>query len=485
MARPVTMQYRLHRTPPGAHSNRSGQSSEKQNRNPDRVTHAPGTRPDPDRNPLPEIRISHMHRHRMKQTIHPTGITMAGSVMRNLLRRHLLPAALFLMACSAHAAEDFDSWVEDFRSRAVARGVSPEIFDRAFEGVRYNPKVIEADLYQPEFTRPIWEYLDRAVSKERIKNGRAALAAHRGNLARITEIYGVPPEILIAIWGIESAYGASFGTFNAIEALSTLGYNGRRPEFGEQELLAALTILRQEGLDPRTMISSWAGAMGHTQFIPTSYLYYAVDFNGDQKRDLWAEDPSDALASAANYLARNGWHPTDPWGIEVHLPEGFNYRLAVPGIRRPPATWREQGVTLTDGSPLPDWSDRAKGSILAPAGEGGPIFLVLGNFRALLAYNNATSYALAVSHLADRIRDKGEIHSPWPRGDRPLRGEEIRDLQRMLSEIGFDSNGVDGILGPNTRDAVRDFQESEGRIPDGYVSAELIESVRRAFRARQ
>ena len=234
------------------------------------------------------------------------------------------------------------------------------------------------------------------------------------------------------------------------------------------------------------MISSWAGAMGHTQFIPTSYLYYAVDFNGDQKRDLWAEDPSDALASAANYLARNGWHPTDPWGIEVHLPEGFNYRLAVPGIRRPPAAWREQGVTLTDGSPLPDWSDRAKGFDSRAGGRGRPDLPGAGQFPRpprLQQCHQLRARCQPPRRPHPRTREKST--APGRAATARCGGRRSANLQRMLSEIGFDSNGVDGILGPNTRDAVRDFQESEGRIPDGYVSAELIESVRRAFRARQ
>ncbi|MBY8976604.1 lytic murein transglycosylase [Rhodobacteraceae bacterium NNCM2] len=367
----------------------------------------------------------------------------------------------------------FVEWRANFRQKALAQGVTPATFDTAFAGVEVNERVLELDQYQPEFTRPIWEYLDSAVSDTRIRNGREAAAANATRLAQIESRYGVDRNVVVAIWGLESAYGANMGSMSVVESMATLAYEGRRRQFAEDQLIAALKIIQNGDVAPSRMVGSWAGAMGHTQFIPTSYADYAVDFTGDGRRDVWAVDPSDALASTANYLGKFGWTKGQPAVVEVTLPAGFNYALADPGIRKPVSEWRAMGVA-TGTAP------EVEASILLPAGANGPAFLELPNFRVIKRYNNATSYALAVSHLADRIGGAGPFVASWPRSDRALSRSEKEELQRRLTALGFDTQGADGIIGPNSRAAVRAFQQANGITPDGYVSGRLLDLVRAA-----
>jgi membrane-bound lytic murein transglycosylase B len=376
----------------------------------------------------------------------------------------------------AHVAtpEEFAAWRESFRARARAAGIADATFDAAFAGVGVNARVLELDARQPEFTRPIWEYLDSAVSETRIENGRALRAQKASDLARIEAAHGVDAEVLLAIWGIESAYGVNFGSIPVIESLATLAFEGRRQSFGEEQLLSALRILRAGDVKPPQMIGSWAGAMGHTQFIPTSFEAYAVDFTGDGRRDLWAPDALDALASTANYLSRFGWTKGAPWGVEAALPAGFDFALA-DERRRPVAFWRARGVTRADGGPI---ADHGEAALIMPAGAHGPAFMAYPNFFAIKRYNNATSYALAVGHLADRIAGGGPFRAAWPRGDRPLSRTEKEEMQRLLSRLGFDTRGADGIVGPDTRQAIRGFQASRGMPADGYDSAELLSMLR-------
>lgn len=411
------------------------------------------------------------------------------------LRRHLCGVAAALALCmaapSANAvsvplpnpqrlAAEFSAWVDSFKLRAREQGFSADLLDRAFDGVEYNSRVVELDRFQPEFVRPVWQYLDRSVSTQRIIGGQSLEGELATELREIESDYGVPAKYLLAIWGIESAYGEQFGEFNVIEALSTLSFDGRRPAFSEGELLAALRIIAEESVDPQQLRGSWAGAMGHTQFIPSSYLKYAVDFDRDGSRDLWASNPGDALASAANYLVGHGWQPDATWGYEVQLPSDFDYNLAELTVRQPLASWQQLGVQRMDGQPFPPTPPDAEGSVIAPAGAAGPAFLVLDNFRVLLRYNYSTSYALAVAHLGDRIAQAPPFVGSWPRNDEPVRVDEIREMQSLLTELGYDTGGVDGITGPATRAAVRAFQESIGLRPDGYVSAQLVADIRRA-----
>ncbi|MGF1658391.1 MAG: lytic murein transglycosylase [Rubrimonas sp.] len=409
-------------------------------------------------------------------------VLLAGCAQSEPAARAPAPQARPATPVAADPAEpaprpaSFVAWRDGFRAKARAAGVSDATFDAAFAGVGLNARVLELDGRQPEFVRPIWDYIDSAVSETRVATGRRLRVEKADDLARIEAAYGVPAEIVLAIWGAESAFGSFYGDINVIEALATLAYEGRRRSFGEEQLIAALTILQAGDIAPERMVGSWAGAMGHTQFIPTSYLAYAVDFTGDGRRDLWAEDALDALASTANYLARAGWRTGAPWGAEARLPQGFDHGLA-DGRARDAAFWAERGVRTVGGAaPV----DHGPAKLLLPAGARGPAFLTYANFDAIKRYNNATAYALAVAHLADRIGGGGPFAAEWPRGDRPLSRSEKEEMQRRLTGLGFDTRGADGIVGPDTRAAIRGFQSSRGLPPDGYDSAELLAELRRA-----
>jgi membrane-bound lytic murein transglycosylase B len=287
--------------------------------------------------------------------------------------------------------------------------------------------------------------------------------------------YRVEAEVVAAIWGLESAYGARRGSTDIIAAMATLAHDGRRRDFFEAQLIAALQILQSGDVAPREMVGSWAGAMGHTQFMPTSYLEHAQDFDGDGRRDIWSDDPTDALASTAAYLRNFGWTYGQPWGVEVRLPDGFDYALTGERTRRGAGFWRRQGVTLADGSRVPDHGDA---SILLPGGSEGVALMIFDNFRVIERYNPADAYVIGVGHLSDRIIGGPAFRAGWPRGDRALSGDERRELQRRLTAAGFSTGGVDGIIGPNTQDAVRGFQRSVGVVPDGYASLSLLQRLR-------
>ncbi|MFV0243824.1 MAG: lytic murein transglycosylase [Qingshengfaniella sp.] len=368
----------------------------------------------------------------------------------------------------------FSAWLGDFQTRARAAGISQATLTRTLPGLRYNTGVIGRDRNQGEFSRAIWDYLDSAVSETRIRNGRDALARHGAALDRIEAHYGVDKQIVAAIWGLESAYGTFRGNENTIEAMATLAYDGRRGAFFEEQLIAALRIIEAGDVVPAGMKGSWAGAMGHTQFMHTSYLAYAVDFDGDGRRDIWSDDPTDALASAAAYLAGFGWEKGAPWGVEVVLPEAFDYRLA-DGRRQSTEAWHALGIRSMSGAVLPD-NDRAE--ILLPAGARGPALMIFPNFRVIERYNSADAYVIAIGHLADRLRGAPDFRADWPRGDRALRLAEREELQRALTRAGFSTKGVDGRIGPNTIGAIRSYQQATGLIPDGYASLDLLNRLR-------
>ncbi|WP_354667593.1 MULTISPECIES: lytic murein transglycosylase [Pacificibacter] len=362
-------------------------------------------------------------------------------------------------------------WIDGFKARARREGISDTTLNRAFRGVKYDASVIAKDRHQSEFTKQIWDYLDSAASPVRVKNGVAAMRKHANTLNAIEAKYGVDKHVVAAIWGLESAYGATRGDVPVIQALATLAYDGRRGRFFEAQLIAALQILQSGDTSPRNMKGSWAGAMGHTQFIPTSFLAFAVDGTGDGKRDIWSNDPTDALASTAAYLARHGWTKGQPWGVEVRLPAGFDYSLAKRDTKRAPADWGKLGVRGTDGKVVPNYG---RGAILLPAGASGAAFMIFDNFAVIERYNKADAYVIGVGHLSDRLNGGAPIQASWPRGYQPLSFNEKKQMQRILKRKGFLDDKVDGLIGPNTVNAIRDFQRSIGITQDGYPSQVLL-----------
>jgi membrane-bound lytic murein transglycosylase B len=376
-------------------------------------------------------------------------------------------------AASAGDEAGLQNFVQSFRPRAIASGVSPATYDRAMRIARYNPEVIRLDRKQAEFSRPVWLYLDSAVSDVRVTTGRQKAAQLSGTLSQIERRYGVPREIVLAVWGMESNFGANRGKMQIIPSLATLAYDGRRGEMFQNQLIASLKILQAGDTDPEHMLGSWAGAMGHTQFMPTSYLDYAVDFTGDGRRDIWSDDPTDSLASTANYLRRNGWIPGQAWGAEVQLPSGFNMGLVGKGTRR--SDWAAQGVRRIGGGALPSGT----GSIIMPAGANGPAFLILDNFRSILRYNNSDNYALGVAFLGERIAGRAGIQGSWPRNDRPLSTAERQEIQQRLRAKGFYDGEIDGLFGSATMESVAAYQRSIGVTPDGYPTSILLGQLRR------
>ncbi len=367
----------------------------------------------------------------------------------------------------------FAAWVQDFRAHARGAGIDAATLQDAFAQVQYLPQVVERDRSQSEFTRSVWEYLDIAVSPSRIVRGQDRLFEVRAQADAAAARYGVPATVLVAIWGMESNYGSNFGSLSVIDALATLGFDGRREAWARAQLLAALRILQSGDIARDRMIGSWAGAMGQTQFLPSNFLAYAVDADGDGRRDIWGS-MADVLASTANFLARSGWRAGQPWGLEVRLPEGFDYARADTDLRQASAQWAAEGVRTMTGTPLPALPDAA---LLLPAGARGPAFLVGHNFRTILRYNNATSYALAVGLLAQQLAGEPGVQAAWPRDLQPLTREQVLTLQTTLNRRGFDAGTPDGLMGPATRAGVRRFQRSIGWPADGYPTPELIERL--------
>ncbi|MDP3262704.1 MAG: lytic murein transglycosylase [Tabrizicola sp.] len=369
----------------------------------------------------------------------------------------------------------WDAWVEGFKARAAGRGVSPATLSSAFRGAGFLPEVIEKDRNQTEFKRSLEDYLAIAASPERVSLGQQKLNQHGSTLAAIEGRYGVESHVVAAVWGLESFFGTRRGNVPVFSALSTLAYEGRRGAFFESQLLAALRILENGDTTAGNMTGSWAGAMGHTQFIPTSYLEYAVDFTGDGRRDIWSEDPSDALASTAAYLSRSGWTRGLPWGAEVSLPAGFNTGLLGRGKGKSAAQWSALGVTAASGGPVP-----AGGSIISggvPA-FGVPAFLLTQNFNVILRYNNAENYAIGVGHLSDRLLGRGGIRASFGPDATGMTMADRQELQRRLTAAGFDTEGLDGVIGAKTKAAISGYQASIGLPVTGEPSLELLRRLR-------
>jgi lytic murein transglycosylase len=390
------------------------------------------------------------------------------------------PAAAPAPAAPAPAAQDgapveqqFAQWVAEFRASARAAGIGEATLQGAFANVQYLPRVVELDRAQPEFTRSVWDYIDNAVTPQRVATGQQRLQQVHAEAEAAAARYGVPPAIVVAIWGMESNYGGNYGSTPVIDALATLGFDGRRGDWARRELLAALKILDSGDIARDRMIGSWAGAMGQTQFLPSNFLAYAVDADGDGRRDIWGSMP-DVVASTAHFLARSGWQAGQPWGVEVRLPAGFEPGRADMAVRQPSAQWAAEGVATIDGQPLPAFAD---GAVLLPAGARGPAFLIGPNFRTILRYNNSTNYALAVGLLAQQLADGTGVQAAWPRDLAPLSRSQTVELQTALNQRGFAAGAADGVMGPATRDALRRWQRSAGLPADGYPSLELLQRL--------
>jgi membrane-bound lytic murein transglycosylase B len=376
----------------------------------------------------------------------------------------------------ALAAQSFAAWVEGFWPVARAAGITRATYDRAFKGLTPDPKVIEAANFQPEYVKPIGEYIDRVVSDKRIAMGKQKLEENKALLDQLEKRYGVDRTILIAIWGVESNYGTQPGDMNVIRSLATLAYSGTKAAFARQQLIAALKILQHGDISVEQMNGSWAGAMGHTQFIPTTYQMFAVDYDGDGKRDIWADVP-DALASTASYLKHANWQAGATWGYEVNLPTDFNPKKVSDKTMKNLGDWQKLGLTRVGGEAFPRPGDKA--TLFAPAGSDGPAFLVLNNFRSILHYNVATSYALGVGHLADRLKGYGPFVHPWPTDENHLALDQRVELQKLLVAKGLLVGDTDGIIGPATLDAVKTFQRSKGLPVDGFPSRTILELLRK------
>ena len=379
---------------------------------------------------------------------------------------------------AAAQENDFDAWLNGFRAEAAAAGIRADIIDEAFDGISINTRVYELNDNQPEFSRAIWDYLDRAISETRVTNARLKIAEHRSLLALIEQAYGVDAEIIVAIWGLETSYGAILGGYDAIEALATLAFEGRRTGYGRSQLIGALKII-QNGYAARTDLKgSWAGAMGHTQFIPTTYLAYAVDHDGDGRRDIW-NNLGDVFASTANYLSISGYRQNEAWGVEVGLPADFDYALADGSTHKPLVEWAALGAQSTSSESLiTRYDPNLRGKLILPAGAGGPAFIAFPNFDAIMKYNRSTAYALAVSFLS--VAASGQdpaVATQWPRADRPLAFEERKALQQALTDRGYSPGPVDGIIGAGTKKALRAWQKATGLPADGYASVAVLNAL--------
>lgn len=393
-----------------------------------------------------------------------------------LMMAALLAGAL-AMATPANADPKFEAFIQSLWPQVKAAGIPRSLFDQAFAGVTEpDPAVLKLARVQPEFTSTTSEYLAKAVTSIRIETGKTKKAELASLLKAIESKYGVDRHIVLGIWGMESNFGKDLGSMGVMRSLATLMYAGRKRDYARGQLIAALKILQRGIRKPNNFTGSWAAAMGHTQFIPSSYLSYAVDWTGDGKRDIWGSY-EDALASTANYLAKAGWRSDRPWGVEVKLPDGFNRGLIGRRTWKSYAQWSKLGIAPAGGGKFA--SPGAEAFVMIPQGIDGPAFLVTKNFLALMDYNFSHSYAIAVGHLADRIRGGAPIHGNWPDTGFGLTFEQRVEIQKRLSSMGFETGGADGRFGARTYEAVIAFQRKSGLPLDGKPSVKLLERLRK------
>ena len=376
---------------------------------------------------------------------------------------------------SASETAEFQACLSRLQPAASAKGVRSATFERLTSGLEPDMSVIEKLDYQPEFRSAIWDYLSGLVDDERVAEGQAKLALHAETLKRVEQQYGVDPATVVAVWGVESNFGQNFGSYPLVQSLGTLSCFGRRQSYFQGELFAAMRILQKGDVAPERLVGSWAGAFGHTQFMPSTFERLAVDFDGDGRADLM-DNASDALASTANFLKKAGWRTGQVWGVEVKLPDGFNTSNEGRRSKRAISEWTSRGVKSIDGSPLP--SDAGSAGLLTPAGPTGPAFLVFRNFDAIYSYNAAESYGLAIAHLSDRLRGAGPFATPWPTDDPGISRAERRELQGLLILRGHDIGEVDGMLGERSRAAIRVEQQKLGQEANGRGGLKLLKALR-------
>jgi lytic murein transglycosylase len=374
---------------------------------------------------------------------------------------------------------NFQQCIANLRTQAMTSGVNGSIYDRYTQNLTPDYSVIEKLNYQPEFSTPIWDYLSGLVDEERVQLGRQKLALHRDVLNRVAATYGVPAETVVAVWGVESNFGDISGSYPLLQALGTLSCEGRRQGYFRGEFFTTMRILQRGDLTEQQMKGSWAGAFGHTQFMPSTYEELAVDFDGDGRRDL-VSSTTDALASTANFLKKRGWQTGMPWGFEVRIPEGMSISDEGRRNKKSLSSWVSRGVVRADGSPLiqGNLSDSSSAGLMAPAGANGPVFLVFKNFDAIYSYNAAESYALAIAHLSDRLQGQGGFSKAWPTDDAGTSRAERREIQQFLLNKGYAIGAADGLIGDKTRQAIRQEQNRLGLSPTGRAGQQIL----RAFR---
>ena len=380
------------------------------------------------------------------------------------------------------STSSFQGCLANLRSQAIASGVSGSTYDRYTQNLSPDYSVIDKLNYQPEFSTTIWDYLSGLVDNERVQAGQQKLAQHRVVLNRVEQTYGVPAETVVAVWGVESNYGDISGKYPLLQALGTLSCEGRRQSYFRGEFFATMRILQRGDLTQDQLYGSWAGAFGHTQFMPSTYERLAVDFDGDGRRDL-VSSTTDALASTANFLKRAGWQTGMPWGFEVKIPQGVSIAGESRRNKRSLNSWIAQGVTRTDGTALiqGNLSGSTPAGLITPAGANGPAFLVFKNFDAIYSYNAAESYALAIAHLSDRLMGQSAFRTAWPTDDAGTSRAERREIQQFLIQRGYDIGAVDGLIGDKSRQAIQQEQTRLGLKPTGRAGQQIL----RAFRQEQ
>ncbi|GAB4337823.1 MAG: lytic murein transglycosylase [Desulfobulbaceae bacterium] len=393
--------------------------------------------------------------------------------MKKLL---LLPLVLLLVFGQSARGDDgkFSQCIALLQERAREEGLSSRVIEKVLPGLQHQPRVIELDRSQPEFTRTFAEYLNRRLTEERVEIGRRLLDHHADFLGGLTRKYGVPGHYLVAFWGLETNFGTYLGTMPTLDCLATLACDTRRSAFFTDELLKALALMERESFSPEEMRGSWAGAMGHTQFMPSAYLSWAVDGDGDGRIDLW-DSELDALASGANFLAGLGWQRGERWGREVLLPRSFPYEQSGLTNRRPLRYWSELGVRMASGGRLPDVEMEA--ALLLPSGHTGPAFLVYRNFDVIMRWNRSQFYALSVGLLADRLAGSPGLVRPPSPGESPLSRQSVMTMQHRLNTLGYEAGSEDGVIGANTRSALRTFQKQTGLAADGYPDTETLDAL--------